>query len=68
MIGRLPVLQPAANFLAVTLMNIGSVWHPTISYGFYKNHGVSKGLDEPPLFYQGADEYTGQKLDKISNE
>eukprot|EP00957_Ditylum_brightwellii_P144690 11022420-Ditylum_brightwellii.AAC.1 len=69
MIGRLPVLQPAANFLAVTLMNINSVWHPTISYGFYKNHDVPpEGFDEPPLFYQGADEYTGQKLDKVSNE
>jgi len=68
LIGRLPVLHPAANFLAVTLMNINSVWHPTISYGFYRNHDISKGFDEPPLFYQGADEYTGEKLDKVSNE
>lgn len=68
LIGRLPVLHPAANFLAVTLMNINSVWHPTISYGFYRNRDISKGFDEPPLFYQGADEYTGEKLDKVSNE
>mmetsp|Transcript_4417 Transcript_4417/g.6046 ORF Transcript_4417/g.6046 Transcript_4417/m.6046 type:complete len:408 (-) Transcript_4417:181-1404(-) len=69
MIGRLPVLQPAANFLAVTMMNINSVWHPTISYGFYRSNPVpADGFDEPPLFYQGADEYTGEKLDKVSNE
>jgi hypothetical protein len=29
MVGKLPELQPACNFLAVTLMNINSVWHPT---------------------------------------
>ena len=68
LIGRLPLLKPAANFLAVTMMNINSVWHPTISYGFYRNKDVTKGFDEPPLFYQGADEYTGEKLDKVSNE
>ena len=25
-------------------------------------------MDEPPLFYQGASEFTGKKLDKVSNE
>ena len=67
-VGRLPKMVPACNFLAVTLMNINSVWHPTISYGFYRNRDVTKPMDEPPLFYQGADEYTGEKLDKVSNE
>ena len=68
MVGSAPVLNPASNFLAVTLMNINSVWHPTISYGFYRNKDWSKGFDEAPLFYQGADEYTGEKLDLISKE
>lgn len=68
LVGRLPLMVPACNFLAVTLMNINSVWHPTISYGFYHNKDVTKPFDEPPLFYQGADEYTGEKLDKVSNE
>ncbi|KAL7537902.1 hypothetical protein ACHAWF_005929 [Thalassiosira exigua] len=68
LIGRLPEFDPADNFLAVTLMNINSVWHPTISYGFYRNKDVAKPMDEPPLFYYGADEYTGDKLAKVSDE
>jgi hypothetical protein len=48
---------------------INSVWHPTISYGFYRNvKDYTKPFDEPPLFYYGADEYTGDKLAKVSDE
>lgn len=36
--------------------------------GFYRNRDVTEPFDEPPLFYQGADEYTGEKLDLVSNE
>ena len=68
LIGRLPAFDLADNFLEVTLMNINSVWHPTISYGFYRNKDVTKPMDEPPLFYYGADEYTGDKLAKVSDE
>jgi len=68
LIGRLPELKPACNFLAVTLMNINSVWHPTISYAFYRNWDGKTPFDEPPLFYYGADEYTGEKLAKVSDE
>lgn len=67
LVGRLPEMKPACNFLAVTLMNINSVWHPTISYSFYRNWD-GKPMDEPPLFYYGADEYTGEKLSKVSDE
>ena len=66
-VGRLPLMVPVTNFLAVTLMNINSVWHPTISYGFYRDWN-GKPFDKPPLFYQGADEYTGEKLSKVSDE
>ena len=68
LVGRLPVMKAACNFLAVTLMNINSIWHPTISYGYYRNKDVTKPFDEPPLFYQGVDEYTGEMLSKISDE
>jgi hypothetical protein len=68
LVGRLPKMTPACNFLAVTLMNINSVWHPTISFGFYHSHDSTTPFDEPPLFYQGADEYTGEKLSKVSDE
>ena len=68
LMGELPVLKPAANFLAVTLQSINSVWHPTISYAYYHDKDVTKPMDDPPLFYYGASEYTGDKLDKVSNE
>eukprot|EP01083_Nonionella_stella_P156112 505127_1 len=68
LIGTLPEFDLADNFLSVTLMNINSVWHPTISYGFYRNKDITKPFDEPPLFYYGADEYTGDKLAKVSDE
>lgn len=68
LIGRLPAFDQADNFLSVTLMNINSVWHPTISYGFYRNKDITKPFDEPPLFYYGADEYTGDKLSDVSDE
>ncbi len=48
-------------------MNINSVWHPTISYSFYR-HWDGQPFDEPPLFYYGADEYTGDKLSQVSDE
>jgi len=67
LIGPSPILKPACNFLAVTLMNINSVWHPTISYAFYRNWD-GKPFDEPPLFYYGAEEFTGEKLSKVSDE
>jgi len=35
---------------------------------FYSLRDVTKPFDEPPLFYQGADEYTGDKLAKVSDE
>jgi hypothetical protein len=65
--GRLPKMMPTCNILAVTLMNINSVWHPTLSYGFYGNKDATP-FDEPLLFYQGTDEYTGGKLAKVSDE
>jgi len=68
LVGPLPQLKPVSNFLAVTLMNINSVWHPTISYSFYRNWDGKTPFDEPPLFYYGADEYTGEKLAKVSDE
>ncbi|KAL3928502.1 MAG: hypothetical protein SGBAC_012625 [Bacillariaceae sp.] len=68
LVGSAPRMVPASNFLAVTLMNINSVWHPTISYGFYHNKDATQLFDEPPLFYQGADEATGKKLAAVSDE
>lgn len=68
LIGAAPILKPAGNFLAVTLMNINSVWHPTISYSYYHDKDLKAYMDEPPLFYYGATEFTGEMLDMVSNE
>lgn len=67
-VGAAPKMVPTTSFLAVTLMNINSVWHPTISYGYYRNRDIEELVDEPPLFYGGADEYTGEKLALVSDE
>lgn len=67
LVGRLPELKASTNFLALTLMNPNTV-HPTISYGFYRDKDLTKPFDEPPVFYQGVDERTGQMLSKVSDE
>ncbi|KAL7565737.1 hypothetical protein ACA910_005430 [Epithemia clementina (nom. ined.)] len=68
MVGPLPKLHPVDNFLAVTLMSINSIGHPAISYAFYCHKDITIPFDEPPLFYQGANEYTGQVLSQLSDE
>ena len=68
MIGSLPKLVRVNNFLTVTLMNINSIGHPAISYAFYCQKDLTIPFDEPPLFYQGANEYTGQVLSQLSDE
>eukprot|EP00532_Pseudo-nitzschia_australis_P007179 CAMPEP_0168165820 /NCGR_PEP_ID=MMETSP0139_2-20121125/1687_1 /TAXON_ID=44445 /ORGANISM="Pseudo-nitzschia australis, Strain 10249 10 AB" /LENGTH=366 /DNA_ID=CAMNT_0008082955 /DNA_START=424 /DNA_END=1521 /DNA_ORIENTATION=+ len=68
LMGRLPVLKATRNFLAVTLMNPSAIGHPAISFGYFHDKDVTKPFDEKPLYYQGADEYTGNLLDRISDE
>ena len=49
-------------------MNINSIGHPTIVYGFYHHKDVTIPYDEPPLFYQGVNEHTGELLATMSDE
>lgn len=67
LVGPKPALQASSNFLALTLMNPNTV-HPTISYGFYRNKDLTVPFDEPPVFYQGVDERTGEMLSQVSDE
>jgi NAD/NADP octopine/nopaline dehydrogenase, alpha-helical domain len=54
--------------LSLTLSNINSVWHPTITYGAFRNWDFKTPFAERPLFYEGVDEFTGDKLSAVSNE
>ena len=68
LIGQKPKLQCSSSFLAQTLMNPNAAAHPTISYGCYREKDLTKPFDEPPLFYQGVDEATGEMLSTVSDE
>lgn len=66
-LGDAPVLVPC-SLLALTLMNINSLWHPTIMYGALRQWDGHTPFDTIPLFYQGADAFTGAMLTAVSNE
>ena len=68
MANDLPRLHLIKSMLVVTLMNINQVWHPTITWGRYRDWDWKTPFDEPPLFYEGVDEVTGEMLSKISDE
>jgi hypothetical protein len=60
-------LDPAADFLCLTLAGTGQLIHPGIMYGqFYEWDG--QPLEEGPLFYQGVDAGTAAILEQMSAE
>jgi len=63
-----PVLIAGPNQLAVTMMNINSVWHPCITYGQFHAWDGHTPFTEAPPFYEGVDDFTADILDKVSNE
>jgi len=67
LIGPEPRLDLVDNFLAVTLMNINSVWHPCISYGAYKDWD-GRPFAAPPPFYEGVDDFAASVLTNVSDE
>mmetsp|Transcript_15041 Transcript_15041/g.17625 ORF Transcript_15041/g.17625 Transcript_15041/m.17625 type:complete len:293 (-) Transcript_15041:726-1604(-) len=68
LIGPVPALHSASNFLAVTLMNINATWHPTITYGQYRDWDLHTPFRKAPLFYEGVDDWTAKKLQDVSDE
>jgi hypothetical protein len=63
-----PHFQPTPNQLALTLMNINSIWHPCITYGqFHSWDGFTPFTSELP-FYEGVDDFTAMILDTVSKE
>ena len=64
----LPHFQPCPNQLAITLMNINSVWHPCITYGRFHSWNGYTPFTAPLPFYEGVDDFTAQILDSVSNE
>lgn len=70
MIGPLPVVQaqPTSSFLGLTLMNPNGIAHPSILYGLLRDWDGTTPFEQPPLFYQGMDDYTAGILEAVSNE
>lgn len=62
-------LAPIANFLALTLANMGQIIHPGIMYGlFHRWDGASFPAGRIPLFYGGVDGATAALLATMSEE
>jgi len=64
LLGPLPVLDLADNYLAV---NLFTVVHPPIMYGQWKDWD-GKPVTEKPLFYQGLNAVGEDMLNRVSNE
>ena len=58
-VGHIPRLRLASGFLGVTLMNINSLWHPTLMYHRWKDWDGEETFESPPLFYEGAGDEVG---------
>ncbi len=62
-------LAPIANFLALTLANMGQIIHPGIMYGlFHRWDGTPFPARQIPLFYGGVDGETAALLAAMSDE
>lgn len=64
LMGPLPVISVADNYLAV---NLFTVVHPPIMYGQWKDWD-GKPVGEKPLFYQGLTPFAAELLSKCSDE
>jgi hypothetical protein len=60
-------LDPAADFLSLTLAGTGQLIHPGILYGLFHDWD-GRPLEEAPLFYQGVDAATAATLEQMSAE
>jgi len=67
LIGAKPTLIAGGSNLALSMNSPGGVVHPGIMFGEWSRWN-GKPLDAAPLFYQGADEFTGEVLTKLSDE
>jgi hypothetical protein len=46
----------------------GQILHPTITFGRYRDWDGVTPFPTPPLFYEGADQFTGDTLTEVSND
>lgn len=68
-VGHTPRLRLASGFLGVTLMNINSLWHPTLMYHRWnKEWDGQETFESPPLFYEGASDDMGASAVAMSEE
>ena len=71
-VGHAPRLRLASGFLGVTLMNINSLWHPTLMYHRWNEEkdgwDGEETFETPPLFYEGASDDVGVTVSAMSKE
>jgi len=70
LLGPKPVLKPASNVLAVTLMSTNAYLHTSIMYGRWgpESGYDGKPVETAPLFYQGASDLSAKYLAGMSAE
>ncbi len=62
-------LHPLADFLTLTLANMGQIIHPGVMYGlFHAWDGAPFAEEQIPLFYEGVDAATADLLADMSAE
>ena len=67
-LGKNPVVEAGMNLMCVSLKNVNSMWHPVIVYGAFRKWDGKTSFGEKPLFYEGVDEFTADKITKCSDE
>ncbi len=59
--------QPVADFMALTLANMGQIIHPGVMYGLFHDWD-GRLYSDAPLFYQGINAATAGVLQQLSDE
>lgn len=67
LLGGVPRLTVSGHLIGVSLMNPNACSHPAIMYGQWVGWDGTP-LDQPPMFYTGVTEETGELLTKMSDE
>lgn len=67
LLGGVPRLTVSGHLIGVSLMNPNACSHPAIMYGQWVGWDGTP-LDQPPMFYTGVTEETGELLTKMSEE
>ena len=67
LLGSAPKLDMKASFFGLTLKGLNACIHPAIMYGTWESwDGTSQS--QPPLFYNGINQYSADIMSEVSKE